>query len=75
MNEVELNAGGNGARKAIVRFELFRGILKGSAVAAISPIDGYRYQDEELSTIHMNEKNGERNNNVILYFTIAQRYC
>jgi hypothetical protein len=65
MQEITLQAKAN--------VELFRGQLKGSSMPVVSPLDGYRYADDELIPIAMNEADEETDNNVIYLFTIAQR--
>jgi hypothetical protein len=59
--------------QAKMNVELFRGNLRDSNVRPVSPLDGYRYSKEELSTVAMNEADEESGNNVIHLFTLAQR--
>ena len=58
--------------QAKAHVELFRGNIKGSGFLPVSPVDGYQYHNDELTTVAMNEAD-ETGNNVIYFFTFAQR--
>lgn len=59
--------------QAKMNVELFRGNRKDSNYLPVSPLDGYRYAKEELTTVCMNEADEESGSNVIYLFTLAQR--
>lgn len=59
--------------KTTMNVELFRGNRKDSDFLPVSPLDGYQYAKEELTTVCMNEADEESGSNVIYLFTLAQR--